>query len=194
MRRLVLGLLFVLAAGAAQADSGTFYLGAGVSKDRMSGIAAQGADFPDIDATSWKVYVGFRPLPVVAVELDYLDLGARDFSVTAPFSTCPVNGCLTSHSDAKAFAGYAVGFLPIPVPFLDVFGKAGLARWQLNGSSNSSVFAPASLSANGTDFAWGLGGQVHFGNFGARLEYENFRIQNTNGENVVSLSAYLNIF
>lgn len=194
MRKLLVGLLLALGAGAAQADSGTFYLGGGVSKDRMSGIASEGANFPDIDATSWKVYAGFRPLPVVAVELDYLDLGAQDFSVTAPFSTCPVSGCLTSHSDAKAFAGYAVGFLPIPVPFLDVFGKAGLARWQLHGSSTSSVFAPGSLSANGTDFAWGFGSQVHFGNFGARLEYENFRIQNTNGENVVSLEVFLNIF
>jgi len=34
----------------------------------------------------------------------------------------------------KAFAGYAVGFLPIPVPFLDVDGKAGLARWSSSGS------------------------------------------------------------
>jgi hypothetical protein len=35
---------------------------------------------------------------------------------------------------------------------------------------------------------------VHFGNLGARLEYENFRIPNTNGANIVSLEAYLNIF
>src|SRR5207253_2496473 len=74
----------------------------------------------------------------------------------------------TSHSDAKAFAAYAVGFLPIPVPYLDLYGKAGLARWRLNGSS-PLVSAP--FSTNGTEFAWGGGVQVHIGNIGGRLEY-----------------------
>ena len=50
------------------------------------------------------------------------------------------------------------------------------------------------LSDNGTEFAWGVGTQVHVGNFGARLEYEGFRIPNTNGANVVSLTVYLNLY
>ena len=51
-----------------------------------------------------------------------------------------------------------------------------------------------SLSDNGTQFAWGAGGQVHFGNLGARLEYENFSIRNTSGANLVSLGVFLNLF
>src|SRR5437773_10707629 len=51
----------------------------------------------------WKVLAGLRPVSVFAVEADYLDLGSQ----TSAF----VGG--TSHSDAKAFAAYAVGFLQI---------------------------------------------------------------------------------
>ena len=176
----VTGTVIVLAlgAGTAYADSGSFYLGAGISKDKVSGIVNGAAD---IDTTAWKALAGFRPISVVAVEADYLNLGSQ----TNTFVTT------SSHSDAKAFVGYAVGFLPIPLPFLDVFGKAGLARWRLNGSAASPL---TSFSTSGTEFAWGVGTQVHAGNFGARLEYEDFRIPNTNGANVVSLDVYVNIF
>jgi len=188
MRRLLLVIVLALAASAAWADDGSFYLGAGISKDKLSDIANQGTTFADIDRTSWKAFAGFRPLSVFAIEADYLDLGSGDFSST---SICPVTGCVTTHSDARAFAGYAVGFLPLPVPFLDVFGKAGLARWRLSGSSVAPL---TSFSTNGTEFAWGVGAGVHVGNFGARLEYEKFNIPSTNGAKVTSLEVYLNIF
>lgn len=179
MRRLLLpAIALVLGTNAAQADSGSAYAGAGVSKDRISGIV-NGAT--DIDATAWKLLAGLRPMSVFAIEADYLNLGSQ----TNTFVTT------STHSDAKAFAGYAVGFLPIPLPFLDVFGKAGLARWKLNGSATSPL---TSLSTSGTEFAWGVGTQAHVGNLGARLEYENFRIPGTNGANVVSLDVYVSIF
>jgi len=50
------------------------------------------------------------------------------------------------------------------------------------------------VTDNGSQFAWGVGGQAHFGNLGARLEYENFSIRNTGGANLVSLSVFLNLF
>ena len=183
MRRLLLILALALGASAARADNGFFYVGAGISKDRLSDIVNAGTNFADIDSTSWKAFLGFRPVSVVAVEADYLDLGSQ----TSSF----VN--TSTHSDAKAFAGYAVGFLPIPLPFLDIFGKAGLARWKLNGSALSPLAPPTSFSNSGTEFAWGLGTQVHVGNIGGRLEYENFRIPGTNGASVVSLAVFLNL-
>ena len=179
MYRLLLVIALAVGASVAQADTGYFYVGAGISKDKLRDIANQGTDFADIDSTSWKVFAGLRPISVFAVEADYIDLGSQ----TSTFVTT------TTSSNAKAFAGYAVGFLPIPVPFLDVFGKAGLARWKLNGSSPLTSF-----STNGTEFAWGVGAGVHVGNFGARLEYEKFNIPSTNGANVTSLEVYLNIF
>jgi Outer membrane protein beta-barrel domain len=190
MRRLLLVIALTLAAGAAYADDGSFYIGAGISKDKLSDIANQGTNFADIDSTSWKAFAGFRPVSLFAIEADYLNLGSGDFNLGPGVTTCTVGGCPT-HSDARAFAGYAVGFLPIPVPFLDVFAKAGLARWRLNGSTVAPL---TSFSTNGTEFAWGVGAGVHVGNFGARLEYEKFNIPSTNGANATSLDVYLNIF
>jgi hypothetical protein len=190
MRKLFLILALAFGAGVAQADDSLFYVGAGISRDNVKDITATNSD---LNSTDWKIYVGFRPVSVFAVEADYIDLGSQSINITTVDA-----GSTSTHLDYKAFAGYAVGFLPIPVPYLDVFGKAGLARWEASG--NSSFVSPFggnsfySLSDNGTQFAWGVGTQVHFGNFGARLEYENFNIRNTNGANIVSLSAFLNLF
>jgi hypothetical protein len=130
MRKLMLMAALALGAGVVHADEGFFYLGAGISKNKVSDITNNGAPFADLDKTSWKVLAGFRPIRVFAVEADYLDLGSQ---------TNTFVGGGNSHSDSKAFAGYAVGFLPIPVPFLDVYGKAGLARWRLEGTAGSTV-------------------------------------------------------
>jgi hypothetical protein len=172
----------LLGTSVARADNGSFYVGSGVSRDKVTGIG--NGSFPDIDGSSWKVYLGVRPVSVFAIEADYLDLGG------SRTSTLLITG---NHSNADAFAGYAVGFLPIPLPFLDVFGKAGLARWKLNGNTLTSLTGPAALSASGTDFAWGVGTQIHFGNLGARLEYENVDILNTGGAHIVSLELFVNI-
>jgi len=200
MRRLLLTLGLAFGASVAQADNGLIYAGAGIVRDDLRDVTA-GSVSSDIKSTSWKAYAGVRPISLFAIEADYTDLGSNSGTFFTQAGTCPVGGCpVTVHTDAKAFAGYAVGFLPIPVPFLDVFGKAGLARWQLHDSqSGGAPCDPAAcplfaLSKNGTEFAWGGGAQVHVGNLGARLEYENFRIPNTNGADVVSLEVFFNLF
>jgi len=195
MHRIVLLALATLSLGAAaaQADDanplqtpGLFYAGGGLSKDKVDGIANAGVPFDDLDKTSWKLLAGVRPVRVFAVEADYLDLGNR----TDTF----ING-VTTHADAKAWAGYGVGFLPLPVPWLDVFGKAGVARWRLDASQSAGQFPPSSffaISDRGTEFAWGLGAQALLRNIGARLEWERFEIPNTNnGARVFSLDLIL---
>jgi Outer membrane protein beta-barrel domain len=181
MQRMLFVIVLALGAQVAQADNGLLYVGAGISRDNLEDITATNSD---LNGTNWKVMAGFRPISLFAVEADYIDLGSQT-----------VNSIDTStHVKYKAFAGYAVGFAPIPVPYLDVFGKVGLARWTSSGGS--SVFPSSSffsLSDDGTQFAWGIGAQVHVGNIGGRLEYENFNIRNTNGANIVSLSVFLNL-
>ncbi|MGH8133774.1 MAG: outer membrane beta-barrel protein, partial [Steroidobacteraceae bacterium] len=187
MRKLLLLIVLALGAGAAQADNGVVYVGAGLSRDKLSDIGNSGLSFSNLDNTSWKAFAGLRPISLFAVEADYLNLGSRSSSFVSQAGICVVGGCTgTSHSDARAFAGYAVGFLPIPVPFLDVFGKAGLARWQLSGSSSVPGGALFRFSDNGTEFAWGVGTQVHVGNIGGRLEYESFNVPHTSGARVIS--------
>lgn len=187
MRKHLLGLVLALGAAVAHADNGFFYLGAGISRDKVSDITNSGVSFSDINHTSWKALAGFRPISPLAVEVDYMDLGSQTNSF--------FGGAGVNHSDAKAFAGYAVGFLPIPVPYLDVYGKAGLARWKLDGTASSAA-TPGNFFAfsdQGTEFAWGVGTQAHIGNIGGRLEYESFNIPNTNGAKVITLAVILNL-
>jgi|SRR5579871_1596221 len=184
MRKLLPALALTLAAGAAHADNGLLYIGAGLANDDLRDIAATNSN---LSSTNWKVWTGVRPISLFAVEADYMDLGSQNVTT----ANIPAN---TTHLSYKAFAGYAVGYVPIPVPYLDVFGKVGLARWTQSGNTTPPYPGPLiSLSDNGTQFAWGIGGQLRFGNVGARLEYENFSIRNTGGVNLVSLSVFLNL-
>jgi hypothetical protein len=196
MRKLLIATVLTLGAGIAHADNGMLYLGAGITRDTLKDIAATNGD---LDSTNWKIYAGFRPISLIAVEADYIDLGSETINGFGSSGPASLPGTVVppdTHLQYKAFAGYLVGFAPIPVPYLDVFGKIGAARWTSSGGTylpgeSSSFF---SLSDNGTNFAWGVGGQVHVGNFGGRLEYENFNIRNTDGANVISLSVFLNLF
>lgn len=71
----------------------------------------------------------------------------------------------TKAMSASAIAMFAVG----PV---DIFGRAGLARWQSD-SSGPLGFAD---SANGTDTTFGIGAQFRIQSFALRLELERFDI------------------
>ena len=180
MRRLLLMpvIALTLGVGVARADD-LLYVGAGLTRNDIKDIASTASDF---NTTSWKLLAGFRPVSMFAVEADYIDLGSQ----TSSFSNDT-----SAHLQYRAFAGYAVGFVPLPVPYADVFGKVGLARWSSSGSNVSLPGNFFSISDNGTEFAWGIGAQVHFGTLGVRLEYESFNIPNTNGANVFSLDVML---
>lgn len=192
MRLLLVVIALAFGTGVARADNGLLSVGAGVSRDNLKDLAAINGS---LNSTDWKVWAGLRPISLLGVEADYLKLGSRTLSQVGALPGC-IDSCpIATHLEYKAFAGYAVGFVPIPIPWVDIFGKAGLARWTVSGGT--SLSPPGgffSLSDNGTQFAWGVGGQLHLGNVGARLEYENFNIRNTNGANIVSLSVFLNFF
>jgi hypothetical protein len=191
MRKLVLSIALALGAHAAHAANGSFYLGAGFSYNDIS----SDQNYLDIKGSSWKAYAGFRPINLFAIEADYLDLGSGDSNHTVSPLTCVGAGLPTcglhSHSWGNAYAGYVVGFLPIPWPLTDLYAKAGAAHWKLN-SDISGAYSYSS-SKSGTDFAWGIGVQVHITRFGARLEYERLNVPNSNGANIASLSAFLSL-
>jgi hypothetical protein len=175
MRKLLFAATLIFGATAAYAQLPDAYVGAGVSQTRLTNIFGSGNSL-DLNNTAWKALVGVRPLPFLGVEANYMDLGSKTRSF----------GFENFHANAHAFSAFAVGFLPLPLPFVDVFGKAGAARWSLNTRDNSSLFA---LDDHGTDFAWGGGAQARFGALGVRLEYEQFNVRNTNGVKAVSLDV-----
>ncbi len=182
MRKLIPALLtaaLACVAGAARAAENGLYVGAGITRATVDDIFGSGSDLR-IDNTAWKGFVGFKfPLIPLALEADYSDLGSqtRDFGFTQ------------GHASAKAFSAFAVGYLPLPVPFLDIYGKAGAARWQLNGRTTSPALFD--LDDRGTEFAWGIGAQAHVSNVAIKLEYENFDIRNTSGARLYTLGAAL---
>ena len=176
MRKTVTAVALACVAGMAQAADG-LYAGAGITRAQVGDIFGPGSSLR-IDATSWKAFLGFKfPLIPLGIETDYADLGSqtRNFGFTQ------------GHADAKAFSAFAVGYLPLPLPFFDVYGKAGAARWQLSGGTvRPALFQ---LDDNGTEFAWGIGTQMHLANLAVRLEYENFNMRNTNGARLYTLGA-----
>jgi len=206
MRRLLPVIVLAFGTGVAQADNGLFYFGVGVTRNNADTSAVGGAFdtgmanyFPNINSTSWDVFAGFRPISLFAVEADYFDLGSGvndTFTPGLAYECSEYGGpCVQDyHSDAKAYGGYAVGFLPIPVPNLDVYGKVGVARYDLHGSLSSGggnlPITTTSYSDDSTVFAWGVGVQAHIGIIGARLEYAGFDKASTS---VFSLSVFLNL-
>jgi hypothetical protein len=187
-RRLILLAVLALGTHAAQAENGLFYLGAGTVRNSVSDITGQGGiSAPDLKNTSWKAYAGVRPLNWLAAEADYIDLGSAS-------STIALGGGYSGSENIKGytFAAYAVGFLPIPLPVVDIFGKAGVAFSRLDGEHYFPGVS-GSYGNNGTGFAWGIGVQAHINIVGARLEYEDLKIPNSSGAKVASLSVFLNL-
>ena len=174
MRKLLLAGVLVLAGSAVEAADGV-YLGAGIGKSNLDNVFGDGFSL-DSNGVSWKALVGFRPIDFFAVEANYLDLGNQ----TKNF------GPGVQSANAKAFAAYGMGILPLP--YLDFFAKLGAARWQLDGSISGSgqFFA---FDNHGTQFAYGSGAQANWGNFSVRLEYDGFQIRNTDGLAMYSVDA-----
>jgi opacity protein-like surface antigen len=177
MRKLLLTSTLVLAAGAAHADDLLgLYVGAGITRAKMEDVFHTDFDFSN---TSWKVYAGLRPTGFpVGVDVDYIDLGSQNAGTFLG----------PAHADAKAFAAFAVGYLPIPVPDIDVYGKAGIDRWQFNGNyQGANLF---SVSDDGTGFAWGVGAAYHFlDRFAVRIEYEHFNVHDADDVQLYTLGA-----
>ena len=141
----------LLASGTAVAANTGLYVGGALGQSE-SGVRNSNFNFTDRDS-GYQLIAGFRPVSLVAVELNYVDLGK--FAVGG------------AQAKTKAVAGYIVGFLPVPV--IDIYGKLGLASWKTDAT------APGlSLHITGSDPAAGAGVQVHFGGLAARLEYEVF--------------------
>jgi len=172
-------IVFMFAAGSALADN-SLYVGAGVTKTNASSACVNSLCFNE-NNTSWKAVAGYRPVTWGAVEADYVDLGRGTVRLS--------HG--TPYLDASAAAAYAIGFLRLPLPAVEVFGKAGLARSEVTAHSYTFVPAgsPEPVTDNGLRFVWGMGLQLHSGRVGGRIEYERLSIPQLSGVHVFSLQG-----
>ena len=188
----VLGLAAGACAASAQAAAENllgFYVGAGVGEstvrsDNISSPSGFGYGFDGFfhDPThhfGWKVLAGIRPISLVGAELEYIDFGHPGGD--GGYSNYSYNYGPDSHP--RAIAAFGVGHVPLPIPFLDIFGKAGAARLHtnVNGFDGSTCFLNqtypqcGSFTSQGrwdTRFAYGAGVQSRFWGLSVRAEYE----------------------
>ena len=188
-------LLVVLGIGACGASAAAFagnllgsYVGAGAgyssvrSDDSAYGLPGYFNDHQ----TAWKGIVGIRPISLVGFEGEYIDFGRpghrRTFDVNV------------SGRDSHPHAGvvFAVGYLPLPLPLIDIYGKAGLARLTTTVNAVVPNCDPAVRNCTGvppavdrhdrtdTQFAYGAGIQTKF-LFGLALRAEYERISSRFG-------------
>ena len=192
-----LGALFLIAAcgvsSAALADNPLnplgFYVGAGVGESQIrSDDSYYGyPGYYNDNQFAWQGVIGIRPISVVGLEATYIDFGQPyrhrgyyDYNVSGS----------DSHPTAPAL--FAVGYLPIPIPFIDIFAKAGAARL----ATNLTDFVPQPCPQNGpcpyfvptdrrkvtdTRFAYGAGVQSKFP-FGLIVRGEYTRISSQYGD------------
>jgi OOP family OmpA-OmpF porin len=157
------------------ADNG-FYFGGSLGEAGVSYTGSNpGLNFSAHD-TGYKLIAGFRPVSLLAVEMNYVDLGRPSDTVAGTrvdFKTTGVDG-------------FVVGFLPLPLPLVDVFAKVGEISWDAKASVPSLSLA---AKASGNTLAYGAGGQVHFEGVGVRLEYERFNVKNTDKVDMISVGV-----
>lgn len=159
-------LIAPLLGGAAHAADHGVYLGAALGQSETR-LRESSINLKDTSA-GYKLIAGIRPIDLLAVELNYIDFGSASDSGAS--------------ADSKAGAGFLVGYLPLPLPLLDIYGKVGVAAWKVD-ASNPLV----SLRDSGSSFAWGAGTGLHFGSLGARLEYEKFNNSGSRNLDLLSL-------
>jgi opacity protein-like surface antigen len=160
------GASLLLATSAVWADPFDFYVGAGVGEATVQSNAAPFIPTSvDQHPTGWKAFAGWRPIGIFGAEVEYVDFGSKSGS----------SGTVSQHASGDAVAAFAVGYLPVPLPLLDIYGKVGLANLHrsLTNTPNNG-FAPVSFSDSSTVFAYGAGVQLKFGAPAVRLEYQGF--------------------
>jgi len=161
-----------LACGAAYAQDNGIFIGAAVSdvsSDFDLGIASPAYRIDD-DSSGFKLIGGIRPLDPIGLEVNYVDLGEVDLTLTAACppaagGTCPASAAF----DAQALSVSAVGYYSLPL--VDLFGRVGVARWKSD--RDAGFFGD---TERGTDLTYGVGAQLRFLSLALRLEYERFKI------------------
>lgn len=159
--------------GCAQAadDILGFYVGAAAGQSQVQADAPSLGEFAQ-NHSAYKLIVGFRPISAFGAEVSYIDFGHPNGNIN------------TAPSDVSQDGIDAFGMYYLPVPVVDVFVKAGLARLQSALNSNNPGFGTCPINnpdcalfhvnRSDTSFAAGVGAQVKFASLALRAEYERF--------------------
>jgi opacity protein-like surface antigen len=189
-RMVAAAMLLALPCGKAMAeDLLGLYVGGAVGQSRVEASTSPfyGGYIPAQDFrenhSAFKVMVGVRPISLIGGEVAYVDFGH------------PSGSLFGYPADASIKGAAAFGVLYLPVPLVDIYVKAGLARLEstVNGGDPNTFTCgiPCGpqlfrLDRTNTSGAAGIGAQYKLGSWALRAEYERF---NTAGGNPSLLSA-----
>lgn len=139
--------------------------------------------------SGFQLTAGVRGLEMFGVEVDYFDLGGGPVERLVPGTLSSENASLSesAHLSQTGEAAFALFYLPIPEPFIDVYVKAGISRItsDLHGTITATqgcpvvtctgtytTTTPFALNHTNTGFAAGAGVQWNVGSWGVRAEYD----------------------
>jgi opacity protein-like surface antigen len=167
------------------ADLLGLYVGGAVGQSQVEANVPSVGDFKE-NHSAFKVIAGIRPISLIGAELSYIDFGHPNGNINS------------SPSDVSEKGADAFGVLYLPVPVVDVFVKAGLARLQSTANGvragvgacpiNFPNCALVRLDRTNTSFAAGAGAQFKLGPWAVRAEYERFNAAGAN-PSLVSLGV-----
>lgn len=161
-----------------------FYVGGGVGRSSINQTDFDEftGQFHHIDSqpVGWNAVIGIRPLSFLGGEVEYMDFGNAHAEATPAFDD---NQFLGGAVHDRAAAVYAVGYLPLPLPWIEPFVKLGWAQmWEhdsfsgvyngviVNGAPLGLQFDSQATHPSGT--AYGGGVQFHFEQLALRAQYE----------------------
>jgi opacity protein-like surface antigen len=171
------------------------YVGAGVGRATIN--QTQFDEFSDSfhhddgQPLGWNAVIGVRPIPFLGAEAEYIDFGNSRLRPGFPYSVgATTQQFLGGEAHDQAAGVFAVGYLPVPIPWLEPFAKLGWAQIWEHGHNDSittvdgSVFdqATASESTRPSGAAYGGGVQFHFSQLAIRAQYERISGSRSFGE------------
>jgi len=163
------------------------YAGAGVGRATIN--QTQFDTFADVfhhidgQPLGWNAVFGVRPIPILGAEAEYIDFGNKRLAAGPPFLLGgTTEQFLGGEAHDRAGAVFAVGYLPLPIPWLEPFAKLGWAQiWEhdsytgvygnlVNGVPIGEASASQSTRPSGTAYGGGL--QFHVSQLAVRAQYE----------------------
>jgi hypothetical protein len=151
------------------ADLVGFYAGAAFSQAQVEAGTPSFGSFKE-DHSGYQLMMGLRPIGLFGAELEYLDFGHPSGMV----------GGWPTDLAMKGTAAFAVVYLPLPL--LDLYAKAGVARLQSRLTVVTNIpCMPAGCNVFRTEstdsrLAAGVGAQVKLGSWTLRGEYAGFSV------------------
>ena len=147
------------------------YVGGAAGQSQVEATAPYFQNFRE-NHSAFKFMVGIRPISLVGVEIAYDDFGHPNRR----------NGELATDVTMKGESAFGVLYLPVPI--VDIFLKAGLARIDSTAATHTVcsggqpcptlIADPEPESRANVGFAGGAGAQFKIGSLAVRGEYERF--------------------